>query len=50
MTVHLGMAMVESAAISDFGKPFCISCYNLKGDSPLLLSAHDVLKNMDLKH
>ena len=47
MKAHLGMAMVECAAISDFGKPLCIACYSLEGDSPLILSAHDILKRID---
>ena len=44
---HLGMAMLEGAAISDFCKPLCIACYSLEGDSPLILSAYEVLKNLD---
>ena len=44
MNAHLGMAVVETAVISDFGKLLCISCYSLEGNSPLILTAHNVFK------
>ena len=44
---QLGMAMVEAAAICDFGHPLCTACYTLEGDSPLILSAHSVFSKID---
>ena len=41
------MAIVESAAICDHERPFHITCYSLEGNSPLMLSSHDVFDELD---
>ena len=46
-TAHLGIAMIEGALVSDFCRPFSVSCYTLEGSSPLIFSAYKELKKID---
>ena len=43
----LAMAMIETAAVSNAGHPFCKACYTLEGDSPLILSAQQEMNKLD---
>ena len=43
----LAMAMVESVEIVDSARYLCTACYTLEGDSPLVLTAYEVLMKVD---
>lgn len=43
----LAMAMFEGAVVKDAGKLLCTSAYTLEGDSPLILTAHEVFEKID---
>jgi hypothetical protein len=45
--VKLCVALVEIAAMSDAGLPFCRTCYICEGDSPLVFSAEPSLAQLD---
>ena len=41
------MIMFEVAAVSDSARPFCATCYKLKGNSPPILVAWQVMNKVD---
>ena len=43
----LEMAMLEGPVVKDAGKLLCTSAYTLEGDSPLILTAHEVFERID---
>ena len=44
---HLGMAMIEIAAVVDYGKVFAETCYTLEGDSAVILRGSAVFKRLE---
>ena len=42
----LTMTIFEGVVVKDAGKLLCTSVYTLEGDSPLILTAHEVFENM----
>ena len=45
---HLAMAILEASLIVNVGILFCRACYQLEGNSPLILTAHRVFENYPL--
>jgi hypothetical protein len=45
---NLAMTILE-AAVVDVGIPFCIACYQLEGDAPLILSSYLVFTKLEAK-
>ena len=43
----LGMTMLESAAVVDYGKCFAESCYTLEGDSAMILRGSAVFERLE---
>ena len=41
------MAMVETAAVADFGKAFAEACYTLEGDSAMILRGFAVFRRLE---
>ena len=37
---NVAMDILEAAVLGDVGIPFCIACYQLEGDAPLILSSY----------
>ena len=44
----LGMSLLETAAVVDASMPFLRACYQLEGDSPLILTAHSVFEKIEM--
>jgi hypothetical protein len=44
--VTLAYTMIELAALSDVGEPFCRATYTLEGDAPLVFVAYEVLQEL----
>jgi hypothetical protein len=45
--MKLCVGMVELAAVTDGGLPFCNNCYILEGDAPLVFTTNPCLKKLD---
>ena len=45
---ELAMAILESGIIVDVGLPFLKACYQLEGDSPLILSAYKIFNSLEI--
>ena len=46
-SAQLGMAMIETAAVVDYGKCFAESCYTLEGDSAMVLRGSAVFERLE---
>ena len=46
---NVAMAILEAAMLVDVGIPFCIACYQLEGDAPLILSSYLVFNKLEAK-
>ena len=46
-SARLGMAMLEIAAVADYGKIFAESCYTLEGNSAVILRASSVFERLE---
>ena len=46
-SAQLGMAMLEMAAVTDYGKNFAESCYTLEGDSAMILRGSAVFERLE---
>ena len=42
------MSLLETAAVVDISMPFLRACYQLEGDSPLILTAHSVFEKIEI--
>ena len=43
----LGMAILESTAAAEMGEVLVKTCYNVEGDSPLILCGHEILAEVE---